>query len=106
MCGACGVLSGGVEWLDRTGNPGGIGSDGRETRLAERQRRIHLVNRLLVPTRAKLRDFGNRLILHGPTGQTKLVDDLAHVWLAADKIGRRPVDPLDAAFLASMAGRP
>lgn len=102
MCGACGVLSGGAEWLERSGNPDGIGADPKETRLAERYRRIRLVNRLLSVTGAILRDFNGKLVLKGPTGQTKLVDDLTHVWLAADTIGLRAVDPLSEDFLHSM----
>lgn len=106
MCGACGVLGGGPEWLDRAGNPDGIGAEGTVTRMAERQKRLQLVNRLLAPTGAKLRDFNVKLLLQGPTGQTKLVDDLTHVWLAADAIGLRPVDPLDDVFIDSVKGRP
>ena len=102
MCGACGVLAGGPDWLDRTGNPDGIGAAEHETRIAERQRRIRMVNRLLAPTGARLGDFGGKLVLRGPTGQTRIVDDLAHVWLAADAIGLHPVDPLDDGFIDSL----
>ena len=27
MCAACGVLNGGADWLERAGNPDGIGTD-------------------------------------------------------------------------------
>ncbi len=105
MCGACGVLSGGSEWLERAGNPDGIGADARVTRVAERQKRIQLVNKLLARTGAKLRDFGSKLMPQGPTGQTKMVNDLAHVWVAADAIGLKQVDPLSDDFLAALRSR-
>ena len=54
MCGACGILGGGPDWLDRIGTPGGIGATSGETRLGERQRRIGLVNRMLAPTGGRL----------------------------------------------------
>lgn len=99
MCAACGVLSGAPDWLDRVGNESGIGADAEETRLRERQRLIDMVNLLLWPSRAKIRDFGERLIVQSPTGMTKIVDNLAHVWQAADQIGLRAVDPLDEKYL-------
>ena len=40
MCGACGLLGGGPDWLDRIGTPGSIGATSGETRLAERHHRI------------------------------------------------------------------
>jgi hypothetical protein len=98
MCGACGILNGGPDWLDRADGAAG-------PRLAERQRRIALVNRLLAPTGTRLTEQGRQLIVRGPTGRTKLVTDLAHVWAAADLVGPIGVDPLDEDFLASLEGR-
>lgn len=102
MCGACGVLNGGVDWLERAENPDGIGAEANTTRRAERQRLIFMVNELLSPSKAKLCDFHTKLIIKGPTGQTKIVDDLAHVWLTADAIGLRPIDPLDEEYLSAI----
>ena len=95
MCGACGILGGGPDWLDRIGTPGGIGATSGETRLGERRRRIGLVNRMLAPTGVRLSDFGGKLIVRSATGRVRIVDDLAHVWLAAEQIGRGRVEPLD-----------
>lgn len=86
MCGACGVLQGGPEWLDC------VGFDG--PRLAERHKRLRLVNRMLAESGVKISDSGGRLVLRSLTGATRVVDDIMHVWLAAAEIGRRPVDPL------------
>lgn len=95
MCGACGVLQGGPEWLECAG----IDSP----RLAERHKRLRLVNQMLQPAGVKVSDSGGRLVLRNLTGVTRVVDDLVHVWRAADEIGRRPIDPL-AGFGAKNGG--
>jgi hypothetical protein len=99
MCGACAVLGGGPEWLDRVGNPDGVGHDASLTRGAERQRRVMLVNLLLRPTRIQLFDAGGSLSLRGSTGKVEMVESLSHVWAAADRISSTLVDPLDFAQL-------
>jgi hypothetical protein len=95
MCGACGVLNNAPDWVDRVGNPDGIGHSENLTRGAERQRRVGLVNLLLRPTRMKLFDLGNTLSLQGPTGRVEIVEGLAHVWAAADRLSHDLVDPLN-----------
>lgn len=102
MCSACGVLNGGSDWLERAENPDGIGAEENITRRAERQRLINMVNTLLAPSKVKLCDFNTKLIVKGPTGQTKIVNDLAHVWTIADSIGMRIVDPLDEEYLSEI----
>lgn len=89
MCGACGILAGTPDWMEGTAERGGA------EKLAERHKRIRLVNSLLAPAGLRLRDFGGRLVLQSSTGRTRIVTDLAHVWKAADDLGRRPVDPLE-----------
>jgi hypothetical protein len=95
MCGACAVLSGGPDWIDRVGNPDGVGHSESLTRGAERQRRVMLVNLLLRPKRMRLFDLGNSLSLGGPTGGVEIVESLSHVWAAADRMSSSLVDPLD-----------
>ena len=90
MCGACGILAGTPDWVDGAGARDGV------QRLAERHKRIKLVNSLLGPAGVRLRDFGGRLVLQSSTGRTRIVTDLAHVWKAADEIGRREIDPLES----------
>ncbi len=101
MCGACGILGGGPDWVERVGDPETPGASGR-TRLAERQRRMALVNRLLAAGGVRLSEQGSQLIVRSATGRAKLVTNLAHVWAAADLLGRKEVDPLDAAFLTTL----
>jgi hypothetical protein len=52
----------------------------------------------------KLTEHGRQLIVRGPTGSTRLVTELAHVWRAADELGRRKVDPLDLSAFAKRGG--
>ena len=98
MCGACGVLGGGPDWIDRVDNRDGIGHRAGLTRAAERQRRLHLLNLLLRASRAQVDDCG-ALVLRGPTGRSEVVDSLAHVWTAVERIGLPAVAPLDDSLL-------
>jgi hypothetical protein len=92
VCSACGILAGTPDWVDGVGPGAGPAPSARK--LGERDRRIALVNSLLAPAQVSLRAFGTRLVLRSATGQTRIVIDLAHVWRAADEIGRQKVDPL------------
>lgn len=96
MCGACGVLRGGPEWLECAGQGA--------PRIAERQKRLRLVNGMLAASGVKVSESGGKLVLRSMTGATRIVDDLAHVWRAVDEIGRRPADPLSG-FLTDSEGR-
>lgn len=102
MCGACAVLGNAPDWVDRVGNPEGIGHGENLTRVAERQRRVGLVNLLLRPSRMRLFDLGNKLCLQAPTGRVEIVEGLAHVWVAADRLSLPIVDPLDLEQLEAL----
>jgi hypothetical protein len=99
MCGACGVIGGGPDWIDRAGNPRGVSHPAGLTRTAERQRRIALVNLMLEPRKLRLSDLGSNLIVRGPTGRSEIVDSLMHVWAAADRLSPSAFDPLDEGFI-------
>jgi hypothetical protein len=90
MCSACGILQHGFDWTEGGVDPAAP----RHQRLAERRRRIDLVNLLLEGTGVRLDEQGRQLVVCGATGRTRLVADLAHVWTAADALGRRRADPL------------
>jgi hypothetical protein len=100
MCSACGLLRGGAEWIE------GVTDDkiASDRRLAERWRRMALINMMLEGSGVKLTEHGRQLIVRGPTGSTRLVTELAHVWRAADELGRRKVDPLDLSAFAKRGG--
>lgn len=91
MCSACGILQNGSDWIE------GVAGEGvpQHRRLAERRRRMALVNMLLDGSGVRLGEHGRQLVVRSATGSTRLVTDLAHVWRAADELGRRRVDPLD-----------
>ncbi len=91
MCSACGLLRNGPEWIE------GVTEDeiASNRRLAARRRRIALINMVLEGSGVKLTEHGRQLIVRGPTGSTRLVTELAHVWRAADELGRRKADPLN-----------
>jgi hypothetical protein len=91
MCGACGLLHGGSDWAD--------GPEPARLGLAERQRRIRLLNRVLALRGLKLGEQGRQFVLRGPTGRTRIVRDLAHVWVAAQEIGGVAIDPLAEDFI-------
>lgn len=86
MCGACGVLLRVGEWADALALDTPV--------QALRHKRIEIVNRLLSTSGARVYDAGSKMVLHDFTGRTRVVDDIAHIWIAAAELGRRPVDPL------------
>ena len=104
MCGACGILGGGPDWLDRVDNPSGVPHQAGLTLGAERQRRVALVNLLLRSRALGLREYGRRLIVASPTGRTEIVDDLRHVWMQADTMVDGGIDPLDDDLLRFLGG--
>lgn len=104
MCGACGILAGGRDWIDRVGDPERPGRAQDVTRIAERQRRIALANLLLHPAGIHLVEANGTLILRGPTGRQEIVDSLGHIWSAADRLTSQRIDVLDAKFPAANEG--
>jgi hypothetical protein len=105
MCGACGVLGGGRDWVDRGGDGQGIDYRGGLTRIAERQRRIALANLLLQSVNLTLLESNGALVLRGPTGRHEMVNSLSHVWTAADKLVGERLDILDGNLLAALESR-
>jgi hypothetical protein len=99
MCSACGLLRTGPEWIE------GVTEDeiASHRRLAARRRRIALINMVLEGSGVKLTEHGRQLIVRGPTGSTRLVTELAHVWRAADELGRRKADPLNHTYAETEA---
>ena len=107
MCALCGVFGGAGHWTDAVARPGVF------TRMAaplerrrERAARVAQANKVLRHFRLSLSDWqGTSFLLSTATGKTEIVDDLTHVWSAAEKLTGRPCDPLDPALLAELAGR-
>lgn len=95
MCGVCGLLDTGPQW-----------SDPLRQDIPQRQLRLKqlvLLNRTLRPWRLTLSEFHNSWVLASSTGQQTLVYSLDVLWKEAEKMIRRPIDPLDDNWLAALA---
>ena len=106
MCALCGVLGGAGHWTDAAARPGLFTRN--VDSLQRRRERIHRVacaQRVLGLYGLTLSDWqGTSYVLSTATGKTEIVDDLTHVWSAAEKLTGRLCDPLDPALLAELAG--
>lgn len=96
MCGLCGLFEGETHWTDSTR------VDPVPTRQA-RLRRVMLANRVLRHYRLALSDWqGSKYLLSGATGATEIVDNVATVWPAAERLLGRPCDPLDGPLIDAL----
>lgn len=104
MCSLCGVIGGNEHWVDAAARPGVYTRmTDTPTRRRERARRIALANRVLGHWRLSLADWqGTSFLLSTATGRTEIVEDLGHLWSAAERLLGRPCDPLDAALVARL----
>jgi hypothetical protein len=103
MCGLCGVLGGPAHWADAAARPGGFDrGDDELQRRHERRLRVALAAPVLAHFGLKLDDWqGSSFQLANRTGSSELVDDLAHLWAAAERLSGRACDPLDPLFVAA-----
>ena len=88
MCSLCGVLGGQGHWADPASNPEAFEDRGQShTRYRERQLRTGLTNKILKHYGLKVSDWsGHAFVLRSLTGQTQLVENLAELWPAAEKL--------------------
>ncbi|MCW6508283.1 hypothetical protein [Lichenifustis flavocetrariae] len=107
MCALCGVLGGSEHWADAHARPGAFTRNTSPLeRRRERARRVTEANRILGHFGLGLSDWqGTAFQLSTRTGKTELVDNLSHLWAAAEKLLGRPVDPLDPGLLARLERR-
>lgn len=96
MCGLCGILGGEDHWSDLL--PLADEAELERVRRAERRRRVQYLNRVLGAFACTVSDWqGSKYQVSTYTGKTELVDNLAQVWLAVERLsGQRP-DPLATA---------
>ena len=104
MCALCGVLGGAEHWTDAVARPGVFTRNtDAASRRRERLNRVAAANRVLKHYRMTLADWqGSALVLSSATGKTEIVDNLAHLWTAAERLLGRPCDPLDEELIAVM----
>jgi hypothetical protein len=90
MCVLCGVLLE-EHWAEREG--------GRRGRVF----RAQFVNRVLAIYRLRLDDWGGRVwVLRDAKGRSSVVSDLGSLWLEAERLAGRKLDPLDSELVASL----
>jgi hypothetical protein len=106
MCGLCGVLGGDDHWTSAVARPGVYArADSGAGRRQERAHRVRTANLILRHYRLTLSDWqGTSYLLSSATGKTELVDNLAHLWPAAERLTGRPCDPLAPDLIAMLEG--
>lgn len=104
MCSLCGVIGGNEHWTDAAARPGVFTRNvERFDRRRERARRVAAANRVLAAFGMSLSDWqGSAFVLATRTGKSEMIEDLGHLWPAAERLSGRPCDPLDATFIARM----
>jgi len=109
MCGLCGILGDGTHWADGLARPGEeTASAIPAVRRRARRRRVELGNAVLRPYGLSIADWqGSGFVLRSRTGAARMVDTLADLWPAAERLAGRPIDPLDPVLLDALdaAGR-
>lgn len=97
MCALCGVLGGDGHWTDAPARPGVFTRNVDSLqRRRERVKRVACAQKVLAFYGLTLTDWqASSFILSTRTGKTELVDNLTHLWSAAEKLIGRPCDPLD-----------
>src|SRR3981081_4726561 len=81
MCALCGVLGGSDHWTDAVARPGVFTRNtDAASRRRERINRVAAANRVLKHHRMTLADWqGSAFVLSTATGNTEIVDNLAHL---------------------------
>lgn len=104
MCGLCGVLGGPKHWTDAVARPGIFTRNTDEIqRRRERRNRVTQADRVLRHYGMRLEDWqGSSFILSNRTGGSELVDNLAHMWAATERLAGRPCDPLDLGLIEAL----
>ncbi|QXZ81126.1 hypothetical protein [Rhizobium sp. L51/94] len=96
MCSLCGILGGNQHWADAIARPGVYTRNTeRIDRRRERAARVRIANRVLAAFGLSLSDWqGTSFLLSTRTGKTEIIEDLGHLWPAAETLAGRPLDPL------------
>lgn len=95
MCSACGYPAAPGHWTD-------AGAVTPGDRLRNRFARLVVVNRILAPYHLQAHDDGSipGLQLSSSSGDHAIVSDLEALWIAAERMAGRPIDPLALATSA------
>jgi hypothetical protein len=99
VCGLCGALAGADHWADAAVTAGG-------TRSQRRQACNRVANEVLAYYGLSLKEAaGGSPLLQNRTGQMALVPHLGAVWPAAERLAKRPLDPLDPDLIEALTRR-
>ena len=104
MCSLCGILGGNEHWTDAVARPGVFTRNvERIDRRRERANRVRIANAMLARFGLTLADWqGASFVLSTRTGKSEIIEDLGHLWPAAERLCGRLCDPLDPAFIAGV----
>lgn len=99
MCGLCGIFGKEEHWLvTRVTN-----TSQSDVRLRLRYERIKIINRWISPFNLKLVDVqGGAYLLCSPTGKQALVSNVTELWLQAELLCGKEIDPLDSGYLNAL----
>jgi len=102
MCSLCGILGGNEHWADAVARPGVYTRNvERIDRRRERANRVAAANRVLSAYALSLSDWqGSSYVLASRTGKSEVIEDLGHLWPAAERMIGRACDPLDPDLIA------
>jgi hypothetical protein len=90
MCVLCGVLLN-EHWAEQEG--------GRRGRVL----RVQLLNQVLAFYGLRLDDWGGRIwVLRDAKGRSAVVADLGSLWVKAEELAGRTLDPLDPELVAAL----
>lgn len=94
MCSACGYPAAPGHWTE-------AGAANTGERLRARFRRAQILQRVLSAYGLKAHDGGlvPGIQLSSLTGDQAIVRDLAEVWVAAERMSGKTIDPLDPCFV-------
>jgi hypothetical protein len=104
MCALCGVLGDAEHWTAAAPRPGVFTRNiDPASRRRERMKQAAAANRVLKHYGMTLADWqGSAFVLPAATGKTEIIDNLVHLWIAAEGLLGRPCDPLDAGLITLM----
>jgi hypothetical protein len=108
MCSLCGILGANEHWTDAAAREDVYTRNADPMRRRrERAERVRLANRVLGLYGMRLSDWqGASFLLSTFTGKNEIVEDLGHLWPAAEKLSGRVCDPLADELLRQLeAGR-
>ncbi len=105
MCSLCGILGVEDHWTDAVPGPDVFTrNDEAHRRRQERADRIAVANGVLRARGLSLCDWqGSSYILSTATGNTEIVESLAHLWPTAERLSGRDFDPLDPVLMRSVS---